>query len=123
MFSYSCLSEGGAESAPKSQRKDESGDADNKPGGAKVNFVVENGPNRSAIASAKTANISVENEREFVSTESKKLTFRPFSDNRMGFEIKRKTEKNPFAKGTISISTSSSDKAVFEEKLDLSQYM
>jgi len=90
------------------------------PRGAKVNFAES--PEAAAIA-AKTANISVENEREFVPCETKKLIFRPFSDNRMGFEIKRKNEKNPFPKGTISIVTSSSEKVVLEEKLDLNQFM
>ena len=86
-----------------------------------VNFA--DGGGFAAASSAKTANISVENEREFVPCETKKLTFRPFSDNRMGFEVKRKNEKNPFPKGTISILISGSEKVVLEEKLDLNQFM
>ena len=62
-------------------------------------------------------------EREFVNQEAKKLLFRPFDDNRMGFEIKRRNEKNPFPKGTISIVSSGAEKVLFETKLDLGQYM
>ena len=99
----SCLCEANACSAP-------CGNTDcSAPSGTKVNFAES--AEATAIA-AKTANISVENEREFVPCETKKLIFRPFSDNRMGWEIKRKNEKNPFPKGTISIITSSSEKVV-----------
>ena len=83
-----------------------------------VNFA--DGVNSTKLMSS---HITVENERDFVSCDSKKLTFRPFSDNRMGFEIKRRNEKNPFPKGTISIVISGTEKVVLEEKLDLNQFM
>ena len=55
---------------------------------------------------------------------SKKLTFKPFDDNRMGFAVKRKNEKNLFAKGSISfVTTTAGDKVLYETKLDLSQFM
>ena len=55
---------------------------------------------------------------------SKKLTFKPFDDNRMGFAVKRKNEKNLFAKGSISfVTTNAGDKVLYETKLDLSQFM
>ena len=71
------------------------------------------------------------NEDTFVSSgvgtveSNKKLTFKPFDDNRMGFAVKRKNQKNPFAKGSITFltSTSTSDKVIYETKLDLSRFM
>ena len=60
----------------------------------------------------------------FSSVDNKKLTFRPFDDNRMGFAVKRKNEKNLFAKGSISfVTTTSGDTVLYETKLDLSQFM
>lgn len=60
----------------------------------------------------------------FLSVDNKKLTFRPFDDNRMGFAVKRKNEKNLFAKGSISfVTTTAGDKVLYETKLDLSQFM
>ena len=62
-------------------------------------------------------------EDEFVNCDSKKLVFRPFCDNRIGFEIKRRNEKNLFPRGNVSFVTVSSDKVVYETKLDLSRFM
>ena len=60
----------------------------------------------------------------FSNIDSKKMIFKPFDDNRMGFAVKRKNEKNLFAKGSISFVTSTAgDKVLYEAKLDLSQFM
>ena len=60
----------------------------------------------------------------FANCDVKKLTFRPFDDNRMGFAVKRKNEKNPLAKGTISfVTTIAGDKVLYETKIDLSTFM
>ena len=60
----------------------------------------------------------------FSNVDSKKLIFKPFDDNRMGFAVKRKNEKNLFAKGNISFVTATAgDKVLYETKLDLSQFM
>ena len=60
----------------------------------------------------------------FSNIDSNKMIFKPFDDNRMGFAVKRKNEKNIFAKGSISFVTASAgDKILYETKLDLSQFM
>ena len=60
----------------------------------------------------------------FSNVDSKKLIFKPFDDNRMGFVVKRKNEKNCFAKGSISFVTATAgEKVLHETKLDLSQFM
>ena len=51
------------------------------------------------------------------------IAFRPFSDNRLGFEVKVRTKKNPFPKGTISMFTVPSEQVLFETKLDLSRFL
>ena len=53
---------------------------------------------------------------------SRKLIFHPFSDNRQGYAVKRRNEKNPYGKGSISFLTSG-DRTLFEQKLDLSRFM
>ena len=68
-----------------------------------------------------TASLS---EDVFTNIDSHKMVFKPFDDNRMGFAVKRKNEKNLFAKGSISFVTSiAGDKVLYETKLDLSQFM
>ena len=60
----------------------------------------------------------------FSNVDNHKMTFKPFDDNRMGFAIKRKNEKNLFAKGSIAfVTTTGGDKVLYETKLDLSQFM
>ena len=53
---------------------------------------------------------------------SRKLIFHPFSDNRQGFAVKRRNEKNPYGKGSISFLTSA-DRTLYETKIDLSRFM
>ena len=53
---------------------------------------------------------------------SRKLIFHPFSDNRQGFAVKRRNEKNPYGKGSISFLTLG-DRTLYEQKLDLSRFM
>ena len=52
-----------------------------------------------------------------------KLIFHPFNDNRQGFSVKRRNENNPYGKGSISISTSGTERTLFEAKIDLSKFM
>lgn len=68
-----------------------------------------------------TASLS---EEVFTNIDNHKMVFKPFDDNRLGFAVKRKNEKNIFAKGSISFVTSTAgDKVLYETKLDLSQFM
>ena len=68
-----------------------------------------------------TASLS---EEVFTNIDNHKMVFKPFDDNRLGFAVKRKNEKNIFAKGNISFVTSTAgDKVLYETKLDLSQFM
>ncbi len=53
----------------------------------------------------------------------RKLIFHPFADNRQGFTVKRRNEKNPYGKGSISFSTAGSDNVLFDAKIDLSKFM
>ena len=74
-------------------------------------------------ATAASSSLMDTEEEEFVNCDGKKLTFRPFDDNRIGFEVKRRNEKNPFPRGTVSFVTVSSNKLLYETKLDLSRFM
>jgi hypothetical protein len=51
------------------------------------------------------------------------IIFQPFGDNRQGFAVRRRNDKNPFAKGTISFVDASNNKTLYEEKIDLTKYL
>lgn len=54
--------------------------------------------------------------------EENKMHFRPFSDNRMSFVLKRRNDKNPYPKGRLSFFTGI-DKVLYEEKIDLTKFL
>ena len=51
------------------------------------------------------------------------IIFQPFGDNRQGFAVRRRNDKNPFAKGSISFVDAANNKTLFEEKVDLTKYL
>ena len=51
------------------------------------------------------------------------IIFQPFGDNRQGFAVRRRNDKNPFAKGSISFVDASTNKTLYEEKVDLTKYL
>jgi hypothetical protein len=51
------------------------------------------------------------------------IMFQPFGDNRQGFAVRRRNDKNPFAKGSISFVSVANNKTLYEEKIDLTKYL
>lgn len=50
------------------------------------------------------------------------LVFRPFSDNRQAFLLRRRNEKNPYPKGRVTFFTGL-DRTLFEAKIDLTKFL
>ena len=51
-----------------------------------------------------------------------RISFRPFSENRQVFVLKRRNEKNPYPKGRVTFFTGM-DKVVYEAKVDLTKFL
>ncbi len=55
------------------------------------------------------------------------ITFRPFSDNRQAYLLKRRNEKNPYPKGRVTFFTgvagSGAERPLFEAKIDLTKFL
>jgi hypothetical protein len=51
------------------------------------------------------------------------VVFQPFGDNRQGFAVRRRNDKNPFAKGTVSFVNVANGKTLYEEKVDLTKFL
>ena len=51
------------------------------------------------------------------------IIFQPFGDNRQGFAVRRRNDKNPYAKGTISFVSVANNKTLYEEKIDLTKFL
>ncbi len=51
------------------------------------------------------------------------VVFQPFGDNRQGFSVRRRNDKNPFAKGTITFLNANNNKVFYEEKIDLTKFI
>lgn len=54
-------------------------------------------------------------------SEDRRLKFRPFSENRETFVVRRKNEKNPYPKGKVCIYIGA-ENVLFESKIDLSKF-
>lgn len=51
-----------------------------------------------------------------------RLVFRPFSENRRSFSLKRRNDKNPYTKGRVTFFTGV-DRTIFETKVDLTKFL
>lgn len=55
------------------------------------------------------------------------ICFRPFSDNRQAYLLKRRNEKNPYPKGRVTFFTgvggSGGERLLFEAKIDLTKFL
>lgn len=55
-------------------------------------------------------------------SDDSRFQFRPFSDNRKAFVIRRKNDKNPYTKGRVTFFTGM-DKVLYEAKIDLTKFL
>ena len=50
------------------------------------------------------------------------VEFRPFSENRLGFVLRRRNDKNPYVKGRVNF-FSGLDRTLYEAKIDLTKFL
>lgn len=55
--------------------------------------------------------------------EKHQIVFHPFNENRQGFLIRRRNDKNPISKGAITFFNAHDDKVLYQEKIDLSKFL
>lgn len=107
----------------------EKGEIDVRFGGNVVQTCRESisGHATSASGSASVADATADCDgacQEFdYGTGKRVIMFQPFGDNRQGFAVRRRNDKNPFAKGSILFVNASNNKTLYEEKVDLTKYL